>query len=182
MIRILDPDPNPDPLVRGMDPRIRIRIHPKMAWIRNTGSKYCRGSLFRYRYGNCCIYWCTHIFFKIQDSFNKSEGFSTVNINSHSKDTEKLPEPYSVWRIRGWLSAPQSYRSGKLFTGNGTALCNNTFAFQKIWRRESTCEIGGALSWDRGVVLQQLFGHDGGVVLQQLFGHGSPHPPHSKPG
>jgi hypothetical protein len=27
-------DPNPDPLVRGMDPR--IRIHPKMSWIRNT--------------------------------------------------------------------------------------------------------------------------------------------------
>ncbi len=31
-IRIQDPDP----LVRGMDPRIRIRIHPKMSWIRNT--------------------------------------------------------------------------------------------------------------------------------------------------
>ncbi len=33
-----DPDPNPDPLVRGMDPRIliRIRIHTKMSWIRNT--------------------------------------------------------------------------------------------------------------------------------------------------
>ncbi len=27
---------DPDPLVRGMDPRIRIRIHPKMSWIRNT--------------------------------------------------------------------------------------------------------------------------------------------------
>ncbi len=35
-IRIQDPDP--DPLVRGMDSRIRIRIHPKMSWIRNTGS------------------------------------------------------------------------------------------------------------------------------------------------
>ena len=36
-IRIQDPDPNPDldPLFRGMDPR--IRIHPKMSWIRNTG-------------------------------------------------------------------------------------------------------------------------------------------------
>ncbi len=36
-IRIQDPEPNPDPdpLVRGMDPR--IRIHPKMSWIRNTG-------------------------------------------------------------------------------------------------------------------------------------------------
>jgi hypothetical protein len=31
-IRIWDPDP----LVRGMDPRIRIRIHIKMSWIRNT--------------------------------------------------------------------------------------------------------------------------------------------------
>ncbi len=28
--------PDPDPLVRGMDPRIRIRIHPKISWIRNT--------------------------------------------------------------------------------------------------------------------------------------------------
>ncbi len=28
---------DPDPLVRGMDPRIRIRIHTKMSWIRNTG-------------------------------------------------------------------------------------------------------------------------------------------------
>jgi hypothetical protein len=32
-------DPDPDPLVRGMDPRIRIRIHPKMSWIRNTAMK-----------------------------------------------------------------------------------------------------------------------------------------------
>jgi hypothetical protein len=31
-IRIRDPDP----LVRSMDPRIWIRIHPKMSWIRNT--------------------------------------------------------------------------------------------------------------------------------------------------
>jgi hypothetical protein len=30
------PDLNPDPLVRGMDPQIRIRIHTKMSWIRNT--------------------------------------------------------------------------------------------------------------------------------------------------
>jgi hypothetical protein len=30
-------DPNPDPFVRVMDPRIqiRIRIHTKMSWIRN---------------------------------------------------------------------------------------------------------------------------------------------------
>jgi hypothetical protein len=32
-----DPDQSPDPLVRGMGPRIRIRIHTKMTWIRNTG-------------------------------------------------------------------------------------------------------------------------------------------------
>jgi hypothetical protein len=25
-----------DPLVKGMDPRIRIRIHTKISWIRNT--------------------------------------------------------------------------------------------------------------------------------------------------
>jgi hypothetical protein len=30
-----DLDPHPDPLVRGMDPQ--IRIHTKMSWIRNTG-------------------------------------------------------------------------------------------------------------------------------------------------
>jgi hypothetical protein len=35
-IRIQDPDPNL--LVRSMDSR--IRIHPKMAWIRNTASNY----------------------------------------------------------------------------------------------------------------------------------------------
>jgi hypothetical protein len=29
-----DPDPNPDPLVRSMD--LRIRIHTKMSWIRNS--------------------------------------------------------------------------------------------------------------------------------------------------
>jgi hypothetical protein len=34
-IRIQDPDP--DPLVRGMDPR--IRIHTKMSWIRNTAKE-----------------------------------------------------------------------------------------------------------------------------------------------
>ncbi len=30
-------DPNPDPLVRVLDPRIRFRIHAKMSWIRNSG-------------------------------------------------------------------------------------------------------------------------------------------------
>jgi hypothetical protein len=34
-LRIQNPDP--DPLVRGMDPR--IRIHTKMSWIRNTAGK-----------------------------------------------------------------------------------------------------------------------------------------------
>ncbi len=32
-----DTDQNPDPSVRGMDPR--IRIHNKMSWIRNTGNQ-----------------------------------------------------------------------------------------------------------------------------------------------
>ncbi len=33
---------DPDPLVRGMDPRIqiRIRIHTKMSWIRNTANSH----------------------------------------------------------------------------------------------------------------------------------------------
>jgi hypothetical protein len=33
-----DLKPDPDPLVKGMDPRIQIRIHTKMSWIRNTAS------------------------------------------------------------------------------------------------------------------------------------------------
>ncbi len=36
LVRGMDPDTDQDPLVRGMDPRIRIRIHTKMSWIRNT--------------------------------------------------------------------------------------------------------------------------------------------------
>ncbi len=31
---------HPDPLVRSMDPRIQIRIHTKMSWIRNTAQRY----------------------------------------------------------------------------------------------------------------------------------------------
>ncbi len=38
--RIRDPDPNPDPPVRSMDPR--IRIHTKMSWIRNNGYVNCQ--------------------------------------------------------------------------------------------------------------------------------------------
>jgi hypothetical protein len=36
-----DLNPDPDPLVKGMDPRIRIRIwiHTKMSWNRNIGKK-----------------------------------------------------------------------------------------------------------------------------------------------
>ncbi len=37
---LLDPDPHldTDPLVRRTDPRIQIRIHLKMSWIRNTAA------------------------------------------------------------------------------------------------------------------------------------------------
>jgi hypothetical protein len=38
MQKTLDPNLDPDPLVRGMDPR--IRIHTKMSWIRNTGRNF----------------------------------------------------------------------------------------------------------------------------------------------
>ncbi len=31
-----DPHPDPDVLVRGMDPQIQIRIHTKISWISNT--------------------------------------------------------------------------------------------------------------------------------------------------
>jgi hypothetical protein len=31
-----DEDPDQDPLVRGMDPRIRIRIYTNISWVRNT--------------------------------------------------------------------------------------------------------------------------------------------------
>ncbi len=34
--RLIDQDPDPDPLVRGTDPRIQIQIHTKMSRIRNT--------------------------------------------------------------------------------------------------------------------------------------------------
>jgi hypothetical protein len=34
---------DPDPLVRGMDPR--IRIHTNMSWIRNTGKKRQRSKV-----------------------------------------------------------------------------------------------------------------------------------------
>jgi hypothetical protein len=37
-IRIQDPNLDPDTLVRGIDPR--IRIHTKMSWIRNTVLKH----------------------------------------------------------------------------------------------------------------------------------------------
>jgi hypothetical protein len=39
LTKLAGTDPNPDPLVRGMDSRIRIRIHTKMSCVRNTG--YC---------------------------------------------------------------------------------------------------------------------------------------------
>ena len=33
-------DPDPVPLFPNVDPRIRIRIHVKMRWIRNAGLSY----------------------------------------------------------------------------------------------------------------------------------------------
>ncbi len=36
----LDTNPDPDPLIRGMDSRIRIRIHTKMSWNRSTEVPY----------------------------------------------------------------------------------------------------------------------------------------------
>jgi hypothetical protein len=36
LVRGMDPDPDPDTLFSGMDPRIRVRIHTKMLCIRNT--------------------------------------------------------------------------------------------------------------------------------------------------
>ncbi len=45
---------DPDPLVRGMDPRIRIRIHPKMTWIRNTDANYHKIDKFIYISGFSC--------------------------------------------------------------------------------------------------------------------------------
>ncbi len=38
-MKIAESDPDPDPLVGGMDPR--IRIHTKMSWIRNTAYITC---------------------------------------------------------------------------------------------------------------------------------------------
>jgi hypothetical protein len=52
----MDPDPalDPDPLDRGMDPR--IQIHPKMSWIRNTGFFYRRHlKTFVYRVRLCRV-------------------------------------------------------------------------------------------------------------------------------
>ncbi len=52
LLKLQDPDPHPDPdtSVRGMDPRmkIRIRIHTKMSWIRNSGIKILAIFFFRY--------------------------------------------------------------------------------------------------------------------------------------
>jgi hypothetical protein len=40
MTKIAGSGPHPDPLVRGMDPRIQIQIRTKMSWIRNTAQRY----------------------------------------------------------------------------------------------------------------------------------------------
>jgi hypothetical protein len=51
--------PYPDPLVRGMDPKIRIRIRTKMSQISNTGSsvrlQYGSVSVFQYLMYNTVI-------------------------------------------------------------------------------------------------------------------------------
>jgi hypothetical protein len=46
-LKVNDEDPDPYPLVRGMDPRIRIRMHTKMSWIRNTDMQYRFSSKIR---------------------------------------------------------------------------------------------------------------------------------------
>jgi hypothetical protein len=52
------PDPDPGPLVRGMDPRIRIRIHTKISWIRNTHvTKYANILLFLERWFAAKNFW-----------------------------------------------------------------------------------------------------------------------------
>jgi hypothetical protein len=48
-----DPDPNPDPLVRVMDPR--IRIHPKMSWIRNTASYKLKWMFWKKTFKKCTL-------------------------------------------------------------------------------------------------------------------------------
>jgi hypothetical protein len=50
---------DPDPLVRGMDPR--IRIYTKMSWIRNTGYKVVKNRVPHFRdkclgYSTCTVY------------------------------------------------------------------------------------------------------------------------------
>ncbi len=50
--------PDPDPLVRVMDPRIqiRIRIHPKMSWNRNTGAKGMFSRRRSWEVGTCWVH------------------------------------------------------------------------------------------------------------------------------
>ena len=68
--KLQDPHPDPDPLVRGIDPRIRIRA--KISWICNTVKKNC--CLFRSALGmggsslhRCtlpkCRHFCIWVFF-----------------------------------------------------------------------------------------------------------------------
>ncbi len=56
-MKIEGSDPNPDPLVRDMDPRIRIRIHTKMSWIRNTGFSYVWEDSTSIPYTRSCFGW-----------------------------------------------------------------------------------------------------------------------------
>jgi hypothetical protein len=86
-IRIQDPDPDPnpdpDPLVRGMDPR--IRIHPKMSWIRNTA---CHAGQYPCHTGHVPV---THPVFR-SGMFIPDPNFSIRDPGSRVK---KIPDPGS---------------------------------------------------------------------------------------
>ena len=46
-------DPDPDPLFLNVGPRIRIRIHVKMRWIRNADNIYCSEKQYVLSYLHC---------------------------------------------------------------------------------------------------------------------------------
>ncbi len=87
-IRIQDPDP----LVRGMDPR--IRIHPKMSWIRNTVGIYCTYIAFHRGDWDCI---------EVGDLRSVSR-FSNVGKITLGQDIKMEPMPFSFlekyFRIR----------------------------------------------------------------------------------
>ncbi len=56
MTKIAGSGPDPDPLVRGMDLRIRIQIQTKMSWIRNTDAIAIISHL-KFSYGETIFIW-----------------------------------------------------------------------------------------------------------------------------